>query len=162
MENHQWNRKKLSLNECWITRYCYVIGTSMCQVFHTRSPAPQNDIIRGVTVSKDDSADPQTPRKPPLTGDSWAEDQERICFSGKKKKIYIYMYIYVSSYKRLWKTKWITTPNFKCLIKEIPEAKSEHWGGRTEFLVSLGTILTGPETLSLRFYWPHSWKETRL
>ena len=63
----------------------------MCQAFHTRSPAPQNDIIRGVTVSKDDSADPQTPRKPPLTGDSWAEDQERMCFSGKKNYIYIYV-----------------------------------------------------------------------
>ena len=72
----------------------------------------------------------------------------RECVFLEKKIIYIYMCVCVCvwSYKRLWKTKWITTPNFKCLIKEIPEAKSEHWGGRTEFLVSLETTLTGPET----------------
>lgn len=55
VENYQWNRKKLSLNGYWVTRlYYYVVGTFMCQVFYTRSSAPQNDIIRGMTVSEDD------------------------------------------------------------------------------------------------------------
>lgn len=33
--------------------------TFICQIFYTHSSTPQNDIIRGMTVSEDDSADPQ-------------------------------------------------------------------------------------------------------